>query len=797
MKLTKSVISIFLICLSFFLSETETLKAQEVNNKADYSESYELITDNGAWCWFSDPRAIYVNNTIIGGYVDTEGSIWTFSYNTETSEKKTFKLFDKLDHDDHVNPSFMKLPDNRVVSFFSGHGATSNTPIYYRISTRPGDISAWNELQKIEPEMQGSRGYCYTNAAQLSDEGNKTYLFFRGKNFKPNFISTEDFKTWSKPTTFVQDNPHQNVRPYMKVATNSKDKIFFAFTDDHPRNNAHNSIYFALYKKGKYLKANGDVLSETTCEALIPQECDIVYDASKTNEKAWIWDIAFDKNENPVIVYARFSSVLPEHSYWYAHWNGTEWKNHKITKAGHWFQRGEYTKEKIEYECNYSGGVYLDHENTGVVYLSRPIGDIFEIERWETADAGKHWTSEAVTHKSAKDNVRPFVIRNHKIGQPSLLWMYNYRYPTFRDYHCGIRMNKPAPKHSALLQKEEIKKVARSVADWQLNNFATNPKAKAPGKGWIEGALYTGIFDWAELSGDEKYTNWLKKVFNKQMWQVGDRMYHADEVCVAQTYLDMYNKFKEDKMIIPTRARFDWVVDNPSKGSLTINYSIPSTYERWSWCDALFMAPAAYARMYAITGNKKYMKFADKEFKETYNFLYDKKEHLFYRDSRYFDKKEQNGKKVFWGRGNGWVIGGLAEMLKNIPEKDKKYRRFYEDLYKEMAIKLAQLQTEDGYWHASLLDPQRYPSPETSASGFIVYGLAYGINKGYLPANKYLPVVKKGWKALVDAVRADGKLGWVQPVGADPRNVTQDMTELYGVGAFLMAACEMYELAEN
>lgn len=796
MKIAKSILSVFLLCSSVCFNGTGTIKAQKVNNIPDFSESYELITNDGAWCWFSDPRAIYVENVIVGGYVDREGSIWSFSYNTLTSEKKTFKLFDKLDHDDHVNPSFMKLPDNRIVSFFSGHGATSNTPIYYRISKYPGDISEWDEIHEIAPKMEGSRGYCYTNAAQLSEEGNKTYLFFRGKNFKPTYITTEDFETWSEPTTFVQDNPHINVRPYMKVSTNGKDKIFLAFTDDHPRNNPHNSIYFACYQKGKYCNAKGEVIADAKGDPLIPQDCDIVYDAAKTHEKAWIWDVAFDKNEYPVIVYARFSNVLPEHSYWYARWNGTEWSNHKITKAGIWFQRGEYTKEKIEYECNYSGGVYLDHENPDIVYLSRPVNDIFEIERWVTTDAGVHWTSEAITHKSSKDNVRPFVIRGHKENQPSLLWMYNYHYPAFRNYHCGIRMNKPAKKYSADLKKEDIKKVARAVADWQINDFVSNPHAKAPNKGWVAGALYTGMFDWAELSGDDFYFNWLKKVFNKQQWQVGDRMYHADEVCVAQTYLDMYRKFGEDKMIIPTRARFDWVVNNPSKGSLTIDYSKPSTYERWSWCDALFMAPAAYVRLYSLTGDKKYMKFADKEFKATYNYLYDKEECLFYRDSRFFDKKEKNGEKVFWGRGNGWVIGGLVEILKNIPYSDKKYRSFYEELYKDMAIRLAQIQNEDGYWRASLLDPASYPSPETSASGFIVYGLAYGINQGYLPAEEYLPIVRKGWKALVDAVRADGKLGWVQPVGADPRKVTEEMTALYGVGAFLMAASEMYKLAD-
>jgi len=345
------------------------------------------------------------------------------------------------------------------------------------------------------------------------------------------------------------------------------------------------------------------------------------------------------------------------------------------------------------------------------------------------------------------------------------------------------------------LKKQEILEISQKVADWQISVFPENKYAQSEPKGWITGAFYMGLFDFAELSKNDRYFDWLKKLFNRLHWQVADRMYHADDVCISQTYIDMFNKYSEEKMIIPTLARIDWVIDYPSLGSLNINYSIPSTYERWSWCDALFMAPGVYTRLYAYTGNEKYMVFADKEFKATYFHLFDKEENLFYRDSRYFDQKEANGKKIFWGRGNGWVIGGLSEILKTLPKSDTVYRPFYENLFKDLCERLAGLQCPDGFWHASLLDPNSYPSPETSATGFIVYGLAYGINQGYLSKEKFLPVVMKGWNALVSAVETNGKLGWVQPVGADPRKVTKDMTELYGTGAFLMAATEIYQLA--
>jgi rhamnogalacturonyl hydrolase YesR len=90
------------------------------------------------------------------------------------------------------------------------------------------------------------------------------------------------------------------------------------------------------------------------------------------------------------------------------------------------------------------------------------------------------------------------------------------------------------------------------------------------------------------------------------------------------------------------------------------------------------------------------------------------------------------------------------------------------------------------------LEPQK--TPETSATGFFVYGLAWGINHGQLAAVQYRSSVDLGWRALLAAVQPDGKLGWVQQVGAGPAQVDHDDTQLYGVGAFLLAASEVSKL---
>ena len=155
--------------------------------------------------------------------------------------------------------------------------------------------------------------------------------------------------------------------------------------------------------------------------------------------------------------------------------------------------------------------------------------------------------------------------------------------------------------------------------------------------------------------------------------------------------------------------------------------------------------------------------------------------------------REKNGAPVFWGRGNGWVAGALAVIIDQLPE-NYPTRLKYITLYQQLMKRVAGLQDDEGYWHASMLDPDSYPSPENSASGFFVYGLGWGVNQGILKDRKYKKAARKGWKALKSYVHEDGMLGYVQPVSAAPEQVTQNMTEVYGVGAFLMAGIEMLKM---
>jgi unsaturated rhamnogalacturonyl hydrolase len=338
-------------------------------------------------------------------------------------------------------------------------------------------------------------------------------------------------------------------------------------------------------------------------------------------------------------------------------------------------------------------------------------------------------------------------------------------------------------KDQDLFSKTFITNQMKKVCDWQLNNPVTiNEKNE---NDWARAAFYTGVMATYQTTQDEKYLNAAIAWSESFDWKLAQRFRHADDHAKGQTYLEIYTLKKDPKMIEDTKTTFDSLIVTAKPGR-----------EDWWWCDALYMAPPVLTRLAAATGEKKYLDYLNTMFWDTYDFLYDKEENLFYRDKSYFNKKTPSGKKTFWARGNGWVMGGTVRVLQYLPKDNPEYSR-YVALLKSMAASVKKIQSKDGLWRPSLLDESEVPHPETSGSAFFCYALTWGINNGILDKKEYLPVVQNAWKGLNTYVTPEGKLQWVQPIGAAPDKVTIENNQEYGSGAYLLAASELYKLSRK
>jgi len=358
---------------------------------------------------------------------------------------------------------------------------------------------------------------------------------------------------------------------------------------------------------------------------------------------------------------------------------------------------------------------------------------------------------------------------------------------------AGICLSSSQSASAAELKPGEISAALKRSADWQL----ANPSGTEI-RDWIIAPLYDGLLRTALATGDAKYLAAVVRMGTQSGWTASNRVYHADDHAVGQAWLDVYlmDRTREERLA-PMRDRMSHVIAHPITEKLEFG-TRPKTKgvsitDRWTWCDAIYMAPPTLARLHTATGDRKYLDFLDAEFQYTYDHLYDPEEKLFYRDATFFDRKTPDGKKVFWSRGNGWVYGGIALMLEHLP-KDHAKRGFYETLFKEMTTAILAAQQDDGLWRPSLLDPLEIPLGETSGSGFYTFGLAWGVNHGLLDRETHLPAITRAWNGLMTRVKPDGTVGYVQPIGAAPDHLETGSTQDYGTGAFLLAGSEILRL---
>lgn len=360
---------------------------------------------------------------------------------------------------------------------------------------------------------------------------------------------------------------------------------------------------------------------------------------------------------------------------------------------------------------------------------------------------------------------------------------------------------------TAQSQNQSIDKVVDlidNVINWQ--NQQTEHIEKYTLTNWQFATYYIGMMKAFKTTGNKDYQDYLYQLGEDHSWETLPDMYHADKIAIGQIYLDLYQQKGEEDMV----KNIKWVLDANllrNKPQPDVRYKDnPYRHEWWTWCDALFMAPPTFAKMYQITGDEKYLDYAINHWLITTDYLWDKKVDLIYRDDRYFGKTTLSGKNIFWSRGNGWVFGGLVHMLEVIPQ-DHPRRQELVDQFQKMAHRLLDLQERsgDGLWRSNLLDPgvfaylnrqnqfiqtDRKDIPENSGSSFFCYGFAWGINNGLLERDLFEKPMLMAWNALSKHVNREGRLGYVQPVGKDPKPYDANSWHEFGTGAFLLAASE-------
>lgn len=355
---------------------------------------------------------------------------------------------------------------------------------------------------------------------------------------------------------------------------------------------------------------------------------------------------------------------------------------------------------------------------------------------------------------------------------------------------------------SATVTKESksVRDIITKVNDhWQATHPAEHNAF------WDEAAYHTGNMEAYSITGNPDWLDYSQKWAEHNDWkgakgtdrskwkynygETDDHVLFGDWQICFQTYADLYNILPDDKRIQRAREVMEYEISTPQN-------------DYWWWADGLYMVMPVMTKLHKITGNKQYLDKLYEYIQVSDSIMYDPEEGLYYRDAKYVypAHTSANGKKDFWARGDGWVLAGLAKVLKDAPA-DWEHRKFFEDKYRRMADAVVACQQPGGYWSRSMYDEEHAPGPETSGTAFFTYGLLWGLNNGLLTDSKYLDAAQKGWNYLSKtALQKDGSIGYVQPIGekAIPGQVVdRNSTSNFGTGAFLLAASEYVRMLEK
>jgi len=350
------------------------------------------------------------------------------------------------------------------------------------------------------------------------------------------------------------------------------------------------------------------------------------------------------------------------------------------------------------------------------------------------------------------------------------------------------------PKKKAVLQKMQLAN-AYFMRTWPDAGKTIITNKERPSNIWTRAVYYEGLMALYSIDKKKEYYDYAVQWGAKHQWGLngGVKVRNADNQCCGQTYIDLYLIDKKEERIKDIKASIDLMMATDKT-------------DDWNWIDAIQMAMPVFARLGVLYNDTNYFRrmhemYAFSKYKHGGNGLYNPADHLWWRDKDFVPPyKEPNGEGCYWSRGNGWVVAALVRTLSLLPKNSPYYNEYMQD-YKDMVKALLPLQRKDGFWNASLRDSTHFGGKELSGTGLFAYGMAWGINNGYLDKKEYLPAVVKAWNAMAnECVHEDGVLGYVQGTGKEPKDgqpvtyTSKPDFEDYGLGCFLLAGSEIYKL---
>jgi unsaturated rhamnogalacturonyl hydrolase len=319
---------------------------------------------------------------------------------------------------------------------------------------------------------------------------------------------------------------------------------------------------------------------------------------------------------------------------------------------------------------------------------------------------------------------------------------------------CEAQSKKAADNFSKWPAGTSPKEVGKRVAEHFVVTPHTNFGRATPPKviTYPETCTWYGALTFAKQTGDKELTKKLAQRF-EPLFGAQDTLIpkpdHVDYTVFGSVPLELYMQTKDKRYLQVGQGIADKQWGPPEgprvKPESHEFYNKGLTWQTRMWIDDMFMVTAVQAQAYRATGDKKYIERAAREMVLYLDSL-QKPNGLFYHapDVPYF-----------WGRGDGWMAVGMAELLRSLPKDNPNHERIMKG-YKTMMASLLKYQAESGMWRQLIDDPESWP--ETSCTGMFTFAMITGVKNGWLDAATYGPAARKGWLGLVSYINEDADI---------------------------------------
>ena len=372
----------------------------------------------------------------------------------------------------------------------------------------------------------------------------------------------------------------------------------------------------------------------------------------------------------------------------------------------------------------------------------------------------------------------------------------------FTGCHPGCPGLAPKPLRARKCSSSPRASRTGSSRAWtpRRRHHSSTKKPRNP-RSWQQGAFWVGMTRLADVSGEKRFREAILAMGRAKQWKPGPRLYHADDHVIAQSYLWAARHGAGAEAIAPLRASFDAILARPAIAHL-------SFYSAKDYEDDRLPAPLVLVRclvhVAAGLGGPRRSRPAIRATRISRwrnsgprtDFLYDPVEKLYFRDSRFFERRDDQGRKLFWSRGNGWVFAGIANLLDALP-KDSPHRPRMEGLFREMAAKLKAHPEARRLLGAFLVRPGKLAARDQRHR---LLRLRTRLGREERPARRARSIGRRstmaGRHCRARWRRTAGWAGCSRSV-TGPRSVAEADTQFYGVGAFLLAASAVASIAEK